>query len=287
MVRLEAILLVAACVLLACCSGDEVVDFNTDFPAYYPIESEPALTPDRQSIYYVRADTTALKKEGIYRLLVARPEREEILAGSNYHNPSSLARQLAVAFLDSSKISIYRLYDSTHVAVNVGGSYSSLLYVNDSILIAGTDSGLYRVNLHDNSVVRFNDGWDPTMLSGDTIACIHPAGLDKFAVVLQPVFDTLGQSLAIIPSVDRPRWASVEPRLRRFVYALPSGAGFIIYSQEKGDNAVHTIGGSRYPQACMIDFNLLILTGPDGRFYQSDFLGTFSFPFQYHYDDTR
>jgi len=34
----------------------------------------------------------------------------------------------------------------------------------------------------------------------------------------------------------------------------------------------------------MLDFNLLIFSGPDGRFYETDFVGTVAVPFIYHYE---
>jgi hypothetical protein len=270
--------------LSACNSKNDSVNFGSGFPAYYPIETQPEITPDRQYVYYVRTDTSQLSQDGIYRLKIVRPEREEILAGTGYKSPSSTARQLSLAFVDSSRLVLYGLVDKKRDTLHASRLFNSSLYINDSTLVAGDDTALYRLNTNDSSIVEFEFGWDPTVLDGDTIAFIRPAGVGTYQVIAQTVFDTVGQVVATIPSPERPRWASVEPRLRRFVYAVPNGADFAFYTGEQGSSSTNLVAGSTHPKACMLDFNLLIFSGPDGRFYETDFAGTIAVPFIYHYE---
>ncbi len=271
--------------LLAACNSDQkYFDPNSNFPAYYPIETQPNITPDRQYVYYIRTDTSSLSKDGIYRLQVVRPEREEILPGFGLQCPTSTARQLNLAFLDSSRIILYNLIDSAMETIYPSRDFRSILYINDSILIAGDDTALYRLNTNDSTIVEFETGWDPTIMQGDTITFIRSAGVGRYHVMVQSVFDTAGANIADIPAAERPRWASVEPRLRRFVYAVPNGGEYAIYTGEDSSSTAHLVAGSAYPRACMLDFNLLIFSGPDGRFYQIDYLGTLGTPYVYHYE---
>ncbi|HKK21071.1 MAG TPA: hypothetical protein VJ983_06325, partial [candidate division Zixibacteria bacterium] len=57
-----------ATLIAACNSKNDSINYGSSFPAYYPIETQPEITPDRQYVYYVRTDTSQLSQDGIYRL---------------------------------------------------------------------------------------------------------------------------------------------------------------------------------------------------------------------------
>jgi hypothetical protein len=54
-----------------------------------------------------------------------------------------------------------------------------------------------------------------------------------------------------------------------------------LFSALAGDTETNFINYSDYTKPLILDFDRIIYSGPDGRFYQSNFDGTRTFPFTY------
>ena len=78
-----------------------------------------------------------------------------------------------------------------------------------------------------------------------------------------------------------PRWPTLEPLIGRLTYAVKTQTINHVFSGKIGSGVSAHIDTTQYEKPYIIDYNLIIFTGPDGRFYQSNFSGDHIFPFWY------
>jgi len=271
-------------ILLICCDDDNStnsINSNGDAATTW-IESEPSLTADRSYIYYINKDTVSSEKSGIYRARIDQPIREEVLHGEGYHSPTMIVDNDTLAFLDSN--GIINFYDISEKSLSVSGitdDFNSITFVNDSFIVGNRDDSLFLVNKRENTVSFFSLGWDPIFYAVDTFLCITRGGTGYYQITRFDDFDTSPNILHgfNISPPSMPRWASAESLLNRFVFVIEDYDKKEVYTGMLDTNDLILIDSTGFNKPCLIDYDFIIYSGPDGRFFQSNYAGTNKFPF--------
>lgn len=273
--RYSFVILLLTTALVGC--GDEYYGVNGNGNGgSYALETEPSLSPDRAYIYYISSDTAYDRYNGIFRTSVASPIREKIFHGEGYHSPTIGFDNNTVAYLESGQIRYFRISDMTGWQSNFTDVFESIIFIHDSILLANRHDTLWQVQESEELLFRFpHRGWDPTLVTKDTFVCF--AGEDlTYHIIKHNVYSTRPETLHTITTSGRPRWPTYDPQSGRLAYCIEMPGERRIYSAE--DTPIF-IDSSSFSKPYILNWNLIIFTGPDGRFYQSDFYGTKSVPF--------
>ena len=245
----------------------------------YPIETEVSLTPDREYIYYISTDTVVSGKNGIYRARVSIPVREPVLLGDSLHSPVVSLNSSTLAYIDSGRVHYYNLVDKVIQPSALIDSFESVIFVNDTLLVAARDRWLYLINEKQQTSTFFAYGWDPTFVARDTF--VYWKGFDSTYIIIRTDIDkSYPQTLYNLKTGATPRWPTFDKGLNRIAYGVEWHLEKHVYAVQVNDSA-HFIADVEYSKPYLIDYNRVIYTGPDGRFYQSDFYGEKSFPFIY------
>ena len=246
------------------------------------IESEPSPTADHNYIYYINDDTVSSDKSGIYRARTDQPIREEILHGEGYHSPTIAVNNDTLAFLDSN--GIINFYDISEKSLSVSGisdDFNSITFINDSIIIGNREDSLFLVNKRNNTSSFFSLGWDPTLYAIDTFICITQGGTGYYQITRFDDFDTSPNILRgfNISPPSLPRWASAESLLNHFVFVIEDYDKKEVYTGTLDTNDLFLIDSTGFNKPCLINYDFIIYSGPDGRLFQSNFAGTNKFPY--------
>jgi hypothetical protein len=268
---------------LITCDDDNDLPNGTAGPEYYALETEIARAPGEQYIYFITTDTVTPINTGIYRAHIANPIREKILAGTEFHSPVGAPNNHTVAYLQDSIIHYYSLISRTIKISILPDKFTSIVYVNDTLMVACRDTSLYLIDETDSTVNFFGYGWDPTYIGPNQFAYF----VRESSLCLLKVSDIYEESVNILrtlPGSTVGRWPTVIPAMERVVYSIEKSDTSFIYSFQIGLTPTK-IDTSLYSQACLADLDLILFTGPDGRIYQSDFAGNGLFPYIGFYDD--
>jgi hypothetical protein len=260
--------------------GDEYYGTNNNANrGPYPVESEPSLSPDNKYIYYVSDDTASNGYGGIYRAAVADPVRERILAGSNLHSPVMGSDNETLAYLDKGKINYFVLPGSVSPLSGISDSFESIMFLDESIIIGQRHDSLFAVDeFHGTSTFALS-GWDPTSVAKDTFVCIVQDTGKIYYIVELNKYNVSPDTLFTLKTNARPRWPSFHRKSGRLAFGLEFTDQRFIYSAEAFKDSSHFIDSTDFIKPYILNFDCIIFTGPDGRFYRSDFNGTKSVPF--------
>ncbi|UCD93387.1 MAG: hypothetical protein JSU69_06320 [Candidatus Zixiibacteriota bacterium] len=276
---LAALILIA--VLLGC--GDEYygpTGSGGGNHGPYPVETEPSLSPDLNYIYYVSTDTAHNLYSGIYRASVGQPKREKIFAGAGLHSPSVGFDNNTVAYIDSGRIKYYRMSDMSGWPSNVTDSFGSIFYLSNDpldILIGQRNDSIFLVTESEGAVPFIARGWDPTFVFKDTF--VYLTGEDSiYHIIKSNIYNLSPDTLFTLITNAWPHWPSLERNSGWVGYSLAWYYQRFIYAAK---DTFHFVDSSDYLKPLMLRYNMIIYTGPDGRFYQSNFYGTKSVPFIY------
>ncbi|MDH4157921.1 MAG: hypothetical protein OEW00_11670 [candidate division Zixibacteria bacterium] len=242
-------------------------------------ESQPALTMDRQYIYYVNDDTVNPVNSGVYRARVNAPEREAVLYGRGWHSPTVSLTGGRLACLDSTgSIYYYSPADKSLSGSAITERFASITFVNDTLLVGERAGGLSLVNEVRRTVTLFTAGWDATCPAVDKFVCVARTESHLYHLVQYADFSPVPETLLTLWTMAVPRWPSMEGHLRRLAFTLQSSDGIEVHTAAAGEIGSTFICNTWHVKPYMIDFNLLIFAGPDGRFYRADFDGESIFP---------
>ena len=246
-------------------------------PGPYPIETEISLCPDRQYIYFVVTDTVTAGNNGIYRARISKPEREPILMGDSLHSPVISFNNQLLAFLKFGKIRYFRLPDQVEFSSTVMDSFNSMIFINDSLIVACRDTALYFVNESNLTSTYYGRGWDPTLSDRDNF--IYFGGTRAAYRILEGnVNDDFATLREIIVTDAHPHWPTIIEDESKYVYGIEWVEQKFIYSLISGQKFTF-IDSSKHSKPYLVNSDLILFTGPDGRIYSSDFEGTLSVPF--------
>ncbi len=263
--------------LIAGCDKNNTVLKSSGPGGAYPIETQPSLSLDRQYIYYINTDTTIPANDGIYRVNTATAERERLLTGSSFASPTISPDNLILAFLFSGTIVYYDMANKEIRSSEISNKFASITFFDDTLLAGQLDSSIFVIKTNKRSVTPFFQGWDPVA-----------SGLKKFAYVrnfsagrsiLKVSFITNSESpVQSLGNIATPGWPSIDTVSNRFTCTLNiDSKKFIIAGTIRGET--HMIDSTNYPGSVIVSADKIIFTGPDGRFYVSDFAGKLAVPF--------
>ena len=273
-------MLLLVAVLFAC--GDEYYgsshDDNNSGP--YPMEIEPSLSTGRDFIYYVSIDTAESLNTGIYKRPTGGTAREkvQILHGYNLHSPVIGFDDNTLAYLSSGRVMYHNISDKTDSASKVTDSFASIIYIRENLLLANRDSSLFFIDESDSLPQFVSYGWNPALVRRDTFVCITGEP-QKYFITKNNIYGIIPETLFQMNIPAHVIWPSIETTGHRLAFTVDYLSSMYIYSAEAGQGLFTFLDSSLYPKALILDLNRIIFTGPDGRFYQSDFAGNSSTPF--------
>lgn len=245
-------------------------------PGTYPLETEISLSPDGQYIYFLTTDTITPANSGIYRARLSNPVREKLVSGNTYRSPVVSFDNQRLAFLESGRIKYFPLGGQSIIPSALPDSFESIIFINDSQLVAHRDTTLYLVDESRTSVTLLCRGWDPTFLSRGSFLYIGGNRMN-YRIMSGTVFgDTaLLQTVATDAVVH---WATKLSSFNRIAYGVEWFDQRYIYSVIPGQDFTY-IDSSLHSKPYLAAFDMILFTGADGRIYSSDFAGELSVPF--------
>ncbi|UCD62928.1 MAG: hypothetical protein JSW34_09210 [Candidatus Zixiibacteriota bacterium] len=278
---------ILAVLLMSCENKDYTSDSGDDLPTVvYSIEDEPSLSDDREYAYFVALDTLFPGNTGLYRARVTDPVREGLLGGSGLHSPVPSFDGTRVAFLSGSSINYLNLADGSVVSSGVSGNYTSIIFVDDSTLIGCVGQLLYEINVDDSSVAFIGNGYDPTFYQPDVFIYLTELSTDTFGIMRYAPGSDIPQAaqadidtLDTIISGDRVRWVSVDPSSQHYVYLIEGADSNYVYTSTIGSEDSSLVARTRGSKVILVNHDMVLYRGGDGRLYQSDFRGNQKLPF--------
>jgi len=293
--RLRVGLVVVLLVAVSCNKEYPVIISGGDGPttsANYSIETEPTLSPDGQFLYYIAMDTLLPEKNGVYCAQISAPRREQLLAGAAMHSPSASFDRSTVAFLAGGVLNYLDAGDESSSPAGVPLSLQTVIYINDSMLVGCSGTRLYLVNSGDSTFSEVGTGTDPTFYAPDQFIALLAVQTGSYLILkftvrfLDGEISTTIDTLDALTSNGRIRWVSLDPGGSRYVYVEQLDEENRVTTGQVGSSVRYSIATTDYLKPCMLGFNKLIYSGPDGRFYQSTFDGSTQSPF-WHAEDVE
>jgi hypothetical protein len=274
--------------LIVGCSDESPTDHgNGPIDDRYRLESEPARSPDGQYVYYIATDTVDTSRSGLWRAKIVKPVREELLNGIGFSSPSASPNGNVVAFLDSSRIAYFRISDGQRWESTLQDSYAALVWLNDEKLIGQRSDSLFLLSEPDSSEQFVAVGSDPVLVAVDTFTYVVPVMGYAFGIVKSGLPELESDTVYYV-SVDSSsgtiRWPNLESGSGQLAWTLAYTNSFSIWTGRVPFSEPVQIDATLTSKSCILNEFLLIFTGPDGRFYKSDFDGSGSWPF-WHSED--
>jgi len=245
----------------------------------YGDESEPTPSADRGYMYYVAHHDDDQAKMGILRVNLNTANRSLLFEDSEMHSPTPSFDQSRVAFLKSGRINYLALATDSTWESEISMTFTSIVYLNDTLLVGESQSMIYMVDENSGATIMLEPGYDPTMFARDTVVYLKPSSSQDYDVIMRGIDGGSSRRLALIHNNDRPRWVSVEPSLQRFVYVLQGALGKTLYSSQVGSVTTNQISTTPHAKAHIYGPDQILYSGPDGRFYRSNYDGSILTPF--------
>jgi hypothetical protein len=263
--------------LIAGCDKDSIIPSNSGPDGAYSIETQPALSLDRQYIYYINIDTALPANNGIYRINTATAVREKIIPGDRFSSPTISPDNRTLAYLDSGKIFLYNMIGKTIAPSGIPDTFASITFISDSLIAGHFDSSIYIINIEKKTVTQFFSGWDPVACGWDDFVAIRKAS--GYFYISRFPFGTNIEDLVLFLGGDTiPSWPSFDTASERLTYTINDDGRKKIYAGVRRGES-HLIDSTDFAGSVIVSANKIIFTGHDGRFYVSDFAGQLAVPF--------
>jgi len=248
----------------------------------YRLESEPSLSPDGRYVYYIATDTIDPSRSGLWRAEVVKPERAELHNGTAFSSPSASPNGNVVAYLDSSRIGYYSISQHRSWASSVALEYDALVMLNEDQLIGERDDSLFLISEAATTTQFVTRGYDPTLVAVDTFVYLVPMPGYAYGVVKSGLPEMEPDTVYYVSVADWSgviRWASLHNGNGKLVWTHEiSNLNTIVTGQLPFSDPI-PIDVSPTKKPCIISEFLIIFTGPDGRFWKSDFEDSGIWPF--------
>ena len=276
---MKQVLILAGLLAVVGCDDDRSGVSPDRRPPVTRKESQPSLTMDREYVYYINDDTVNSINSGIYRARVNAPERENVMYGRGWHSPTMSCAGDRLACLDSTgSIYYYSVANKSLSASAITEKFVSITFVNDTLLVGERAGWLFLVNEARQAVSLFAAGWDATCSAVDRFVCVARTESHLYHIVRFADFNPVPETLLTLWTMAVPRWPSKEGHLGRLAFTLQSSEGIEVHTATAGEIGSTLICETWHVKPYLIDFNLVIFAGPDGRFYRADFDGESIFP---------
>jgi hypothetical protein len=248
----------------------------------YRLESQPSLSPDGNYVYYIARDTADASRSGLWRAAVVAPEREELYNGTTLSSPSASPDGNTVALLNSSAISYYEISQGRLRRSSVAAVFEALVMLNEDQLIGERGDSLFLVTESEATVEFVARGYDPTFVTADTFLYLVPMAGYAYGLVRSGLPEMEPDTIYYVVTADWSgviRWAHLWNSNGRLVWAHEISNVNTIFTGQVPFSEPLPIDISSTSKPCIISQFLIIFTGPDGRFWKSDFDDSGIWPF--------
>jgi hypothetical protein len=268
-------------ILLALACSENPIKSSSPSTLVYVIESEPTRSLDGQYVYLISEDTANSDNSGIYRAKVGKPIRERVFTGVGLHSPTIASNNSTLAFLHNKSIKYYDLSTGDSSSSLVTGSFTSIQFLNDTLMVAQIASTVYLVNESRNTKTLVADGWGPSVAVRDTFIYVvqipgYAYGIAK-CDVSRTVCDTIFY-ISVLENSGIVRGPSWNPLSNRLAWVHDNTRSMQVHVGAAEPYTDREIDITTHEKALMINSDLVIFTGPDGRLYQSNFSGAEIWP---------
>ena len=262
------------CVLLAAC-GEKSIDTSRErTPTGPPIETEPKLNFAGNTVYYVHTDTLYPENNGIYRANAANPLRYKVVDGLTVTSPSASPDESKIAFLDNGLLRIYNAASKSVTNLGIDSAFSTVFFVYGDQLIGEIHNRIYIVNLVDSTVSLYREGIRPSPdRAGFFLWLDLKAGSEKDIVLTSVPLDSNETAFEYNEPIAI-QYLSRCANTDRYAFVTGNGPTYTVCTRLGGSAGVSTIQTTAHPWVLMVGYDVLIFTGDNGRFYQSNFDGT-------------
>ncbi len=226
---------------------------------YYPIETDPALSPDREYIYLSLRDSLVPALTGIYRARVTRPERERVWMDSGLTSPSLSADLQRVVALRHDTLMVYTAVDSSVLVFAVDSTFESVCFVGNDLVIASRDSSLYRIAEPGAGLTLDRYGYDPVALSDSSYLYIAHVSQFQWSIIEQNLTGQ-AETLFTQTSVARPMWPMLNGNRDRLLLSAPVATGYDLVVHDLSSGQSLTVAQSQYPKSTLAG-NYVLFTG--------------------------
>lgn len=268
-------LIVVTLLMLGC--SEKPVSSNGFATGRYLVETEPTLSFDGRYVYLVATDTINSDHSGIYRAKVGKPVRERVLAGNGLHSPTIAPDNSTLAYLRGGRISYCDLSTGDSSASSITGSFESVQFLNDTLMVTQIADAVYLVNESRNTKSLVAEGWEPSAAVRDTFIYVVPIPGYAYGIVKCDASLTVRDTIFYVSVLDNSgivRWPSWNPSSDRLIWVHDDTRSMQVHMGAVQPYSDREIDATTHEKALMIHPDLVIFTGPDGRFYRSNFAGS-------------
>lgn len=262
--------------LMPGCAEETVKSTDTQVGRFL-IETEPALSLDHQFVYFVATDTSNSNNSGIYRAKVNKPIRELVHGAEGLHSPSIAPDNNRLGYLDAGQIKYYDLSQKTVSNSSVARQFQSIQFVNDSLLVASWGDSVYLVNEARGTILSVAAGWDPSPVARDTFIYVVPIPGYAHGIVRCDISEVVCDTIFYVSVFDNfgnTRWPSWDRPSGHLAWVHDNSRTMHVHVGVMQPYVDREIDSTGHEKALMLHGDLVIFSGPDGRFYQSNFGGT-------------
>jgi hypothetical protein len=266
--------------LLAGCSEKAVDTSRPHRPTGPPIESDPKITFDRTTIYYVHTDTLYPENNGIYRANAANPLRNKVVDGLTVTSPSASPDESTVAYLENGLLRMYDVAADSVIDPGIDSVFSTFFFVTGDQLITTTADRIFLIEIASFSLHQFRDGRSASPDISDFFHWIDQEPGQSPSVTLTRVSLDSNEIAFQYPGAASIRAISRYANTDRYAYVTGGSAPYTVWTRANGTGLTHSIASTTFPHVLMAGYDVVIFTGDDGRFDQSNFDGTVIFEYR-------
>ncbi|MDH3889669.1 MAG: hypothetical protein OEV49_01180 [candidate division Zixibacteria bacterium] len=266
------------------CKEDPTKSGGSGFHPRYKIETEPTRTLDGQYIYYIATDTLNLGNSGVFRAEIDKPIRELVLAGEDLHSPTLAPDNNRLAYLNGGIIEYYNLSTQAVDTSSIDREFSSIVYLNDTLLVGRANMSIYIVNEVRGTLINVGNGWHPSVVTQDTFTYTAPRHGLNDVVVKRDASLTVNDTLLTLPLESTWRtilWPGGDPSSDRWVWVRSSNNGLALHAVQLQPYVDRMLDSTMSEKALLLGPDKIIFTSFDGRFYETDWAGSDPFPWWY------
>lgn len=256
----------------------------------YAAEYAPSISLNRSHIILYAENSKSPGENGLYYAEIGNPQREKLLAGTGYASPALASITTIAAFIDNGRIKYFDVNSKMISSSTLPAQYEAVAFLNDTVIVGARQDSLDIIYRRNDSILYTLAGYDPTMYRNDTIMYINfvPPNMYELSYLAQSIqfkstsaLTYFHEPLDTLLSTSEVRWYSKEPSQDRYAYAIATDTSFIVHSSHFSSMITVSLYISEIERLGpnMVDFNLIIFPGPDGRLYRSDYDGTDQFPY--------
>lgn len=271
-------------IALVCCLGLFVVDCSKKSdnplanlgPAHYPTESAPSISLDRLWLVFAAVDNVVPQNSGLYWAELNLPIKRQLLTEPNMSSPTIAPGNNRIAYLVNGHINYYLIAEDSSYTSNIDSLFQTIEYIDDSVLIASAANTIYAIDETIDSVDPVVTGMNPTVIAPDSILYTRQITLTVTAIELLHIPARSISMLALHQDSIDVRGLSISPNRQWLVFTALDQGNRYVYSADLSTSppTERKLVRCYADNSLVIRDNVVIFTGQDGRFFQTDYFGS-------------